>query len=209
MQMKNHDEINIAYFILKEYVDTGTEISLSKLMELLYFVNVWSIVTKQNIANMQFVKKKFGPFLAEVYSVFYSADKKLSLPLLDNIQSLNPKDKKFIEFIIASYGKFDDVTLFGMIKQDQPWKETKFEKTIKNEKIYSFYSKLNFAKNFPIHHRRKFYPVETDLHYSFILDFKTESNLPSIVYSTFKEYLTLEKNAEKEFMKNFGKWFDK
>ncbi|NOX19107.1 MAG: hypothetical protein GXO87_12610, partial [Chlorobi bacterium] len=77
------------------------------------------------------------------------------------------------------------------------------------EKIYDYYSKLSFAKNFPIHHRKKFYPVETDLYYSFIMDFDNDSNASSIVYSSLNEYLKFEKNAEMEFNKNFGKWFDK
>jgi len=72
--------------------------------------------------------------------------------------------------------------------------------------VKKFYSKLNFAKNFPVDFNKPFYPVETDLHYSFVLDFSETTKSNPFAYKSYDEYLMLHNKSKKDLKKLLDEW---
>lgn len=177
-----------------------------KLQKLLYYSYVWSLVDGKPLLHNAFAKWKHGPVSPEVYKVYKHYYDNL-IPLENLSYTKVPKQQKeIINFVVANYGKFSAITLSSMTHQDEPWKKTEVSETISDDSVKKFYSKLNFAKNFPIDFKKPFYPVETDLHYSFILDFSDKSKSDSFAFSSYFEYLKLQNKSKKDLEKILDEW---
>ena len=201
------NSIDFSYYIINKYSKLSHQgISPLKLQKLLYYIYVWSITSNNKFLNFKFKKWNFGPVNPEVYYHFKSCGGSSIAPDKSKTVKLSSSQKKFVEFIISNYIKFDAVTLSAMSHKDLPWQNTSNNGVIKEKSIKQFYSKLNFAKNFPLGKNKKFYPVETDLHYSFILDMTDDVIDKTISFDSFQEYLKLESKSKKHFENEFKKW---
>lgn len=202
------DTINLSKYIVNNYHNTSKDgITPLKLQKLLYYIYVWGIISNHKVINDKFYKWKNGPVNPAVYDYYKSFSGSKINPDFSNLNSITSQDKNFIDFIASNYVKFSAITLSAMTHQDAPWQKTGYNDIISEESIKDFYSKLNFAKNFPIDENKPFYPVETDLHYSFVLDFSEDFANKPFHYNSYKEYLELEKKSKDDFEKQFKNWF--
>ena len=200
--------LSVAYSIINKYEESlNHSLTHLKLQKLLYYSYVWSLIDGKKLFNESFKKWKFGPVNPEIYDYFkhyHDGD----IPSNHYISgNLSQSESTLIEFIIYSYGKFNAITLSSMTHQDEPWKNTSISETISDNSIIAFYSKLNFAKNFPIKKENPYFPVETDLHYSFILDQPEQFSSKPFFYKTQAEYLRLEQKSQEELKQKIDEWF--
>ena len=199
--------LDLAYYILNNYNNVSEQgITPLKIQKLLYYIYVWGIVSNDKIFNEKFLKWNFGPVLPEIYHEFKLFGKSPINISHEKEITIDENDKVFIDFVVSNYIKFDAITLSSMTHQDDPWKLTISDQEISEELIKQFYSKLNFAKNFPVNPEKPYYPVATDLHYSFILDFPDNSPESAISYKSYNAYLEIGKKAKTEFNNEFSKW---
>jgi uncharacterized phage-associated protein len=200
--------INLSYYIINNFSKNSPGgITPLKLQKLLYYIYVWGIVSKCKISDTHFEKWTFGPVNSEVYYHFKKYGKD-AIPKDKSQQfKLSKSKKSFVEFVVNNYIKYDAITLSAMTHKDVPWLETVQNSTIPEKEIKKFYSKLNFAKNFPIGESKYFYPVETDLHYAYILDMPSNVSKKIVYFDSYKEYLKLEQQSKKAFEKEFKEWF--
>ena len=106
---------------------------------------------------------------------------------------------EIINFILDCYSPFDAITLSAMTHKEDPWLETKEGCVISKKKIYDYFSKLKFSKNFPFDPQKPFYPVESNLHYAYIFDMDKEKIEMS--YPSFNEYKFMMSRVEDDFEK--------
>ncbi len=199
--------IELSYYLINNFSKLSPDgITPLKLQKLLYYVYVWGIVAHNKVLDAGFEKWDLGPVNTEVYHHFKSYGK--SEIAKDNFPKviLSSSNKKFVDFIASNYIKYSAVTLSAMTHKDQPWKNTPQNSTIDEKAIKSFYNNLNFAKNFPLGKAEYFYPVETDLHYSYILDMPSSTGKKTFYYNSYKEYLQLEKQSQNAFEKEIKEW---
>ncbi len=204
---KNHTmkSIDLSYHLLDNY-SSQFNITPLKLQKLLYYVYVWGIVSGNEIVKDDFVKWEHGPVNVETYYNYKEFGGSGIKNSKKNYPDLSISEIEFIDFIVSNYIKFSAYTLSSMTHQDLPWKETQKDEIIAPASILKFYSTLNFAKNFPIDFNKPFYPVETDLHYSFIFDFSENDNSSGCNYKNYKEYLKLSEKTSQEFKQHFNDW---
>jgi uncharacterized phage-associated protein len=200
--------LELSYYILKNQKDFSVSgITPLKLQKLLYYTYVWSLVANEKILADHFVKWQYGPVNLAVYAHYKKFGKAAITSDFNGAFELLPDVKKFVDFVLSNYIKYDAVTLSAMTHKDIPWREAPNDGVIDENAIKKFYSKLNFAKNFPIDESKLFYPIETDLHYAYILDMpKTESEKP-VCFNSYAEYLELEEKNQKDFEKKYNRWF--
>jgi len=177
-----------------------------KLQKLLFYTYVWSLVDGEPLAHNAFAKWKHGPVNPDIYHEYKKYNDEL-IPL-ENLEytKISNHQTKLMDFVVANYGKFSPITLSAMTHQDEPWKNTEVSDYLNDKIVKNFYSKLNFAKNFPVDFNKPFYPVETDLHYSFVLDFSEKSKSNPFAYKSYSEYLKLESKSKKELEKMLNDW---
>ncbi|MBU0560920.1 MAG: DUF4065 domain-containing protein [Bacteroidetes bacterium] len=197
----------LSEYIILHFNEVSSEgISPLKLQKILYYVYVWGIVSKKKVLSDTFLKWKYGPVNQDVYNAYKSfGNSKIANVSSIASYSLSNDDEKFVNFVVSNYVKFSALSLSAMTHQDKPWQDTELNEPISESAIKSFYSKLKFAKNFPIDEDKPFFPVETDLHYSFILDFVSSSSFP-IVYKSYKEYLSLQDDSKASFNMVYQNW---
>jgi len=200
--------LELSYYIInKQKIFSPQGISPLKLQKLLYYVFVWDIVAEKNILDCTFVKWPLGPVNNEVYH-HYKKFGKNNIPVNSNEQaSLEAHSIIFVGFILSNYGKYDAVTLSAMSHKDEPWQITVNDNPIDKKLIKKYYSKLNFAKNFPFSKSKPFYPVETDLHYAYLLDMPSVHNKIPLHFNSYSEYLDLEKKNQKSLDNQIKNWF--
>ena len=196
----------IAHNIILSYKDIfGKQLTHLKLQKLLYYSYAWSLVNGESFSKNAFEKWKHGPVNSEVYQEFKQFGE-LEIPTINiSYTNIDKGLAEIVYFIVANYGKFSALTLSAMTHQDDPWKNSKAG-IISDKSIKKFYSSLNFAKNFPINIKNPFYPVETDNHYSFILDFSHKSKIKPFAYNSYFDYLKLEIESKKVLNKLLNAW---
>lgn len=203
--------IDLSYYIINNYSEKSPDgITPLKLQKLLYYIYVWGIISNNKVFEGSFKKWNLGTVNVEVYYKFKVYGKNKISPkdtekeyYLNNTE-ISSQDKLFINFVISNYIKIDAITLSAMTHQDIPWKKTKQNCDINENDINDFYSKLNFAKNFPLNKSIYFYPVETELHYSYILDMPENKN--TYYFNSYEEFLELEKQADINIKNEFNQF---
>ncbi len=199
--------LELSYYIINNYSDLSPDgITPLKLQKLLYYVYVWGIVSHNKVLDAEFLKWNLGPVNIDVYYHFKSFGKDQINPDSYPKVKISASDKKFIEFVVSNYIKYSAITLSAMTHKDLPWKNAPQNSTIDEKDIKTFYNKLNFAKNFPLGKSKFFYPVETDLHYSYVLDMPSNIGEKTFYFNSYKEYLQLEKQSQKAFEKEIKEW---
>ncbi|HPN37383.1 MAG TPA: DUF4065 domain-containing protein [Melioribacteraceae bacterium] len=194
------ESINLAYYILDRF--STEKITPLKLQKLIYYVKSWSIIAKIDLGDIRFYKWDFGPVNKEVYNNFKSYGKSVIKVTKNDIQDIKIfSNRDFIDFIILNYIYFDAFTLSAMTHQEDPWSKTIDNQLIDERLIKEYYSKKDFARNFPYKKDNPFYPLKTNLDYSFELDFAKEDKISGRVFSSFNEYLRIM-HDEQELYKN-------
>lgn len=194
-------ELELAYYIVNNYhnFELNKEgITHLKLQKLLYYVKGWSTVAKVDVGNIEFLAWKHGPVNTIVYEQFKSFKKDPITPSPSFKIKPDNEKKTLIDFIVKNYILFDAVTLSSMTHKEMPWKMTPQNEVISESLMEEYYSKQNFAKNFPLSDSKKFYPVKTDLDYSFELDMEMPEELPELSYYSLQNYLTEVKKSQKK-----------
>ena len=191
----------LAHYIINNFSASSTDaITPLKLQKLLYFLHAWGLVSDNLIAEQIFYKWKFGPVNKDIYAEFkvYGSGK---IPANPDISiKLSSNEKIFTDFVISNYVKYSALTLSALTHEDQPWIETQDNDIIPDQVIKNYYSKLAFKNNFPVEDNKPFYPVETDMHYAFVLDIHNPITQP---YKSYKDYIELEQQSEKLFVEKF------
>lgn len=202
--------LELSYYILSmERKSINNGITPLKMQKLLYYIYVWSLIENNKIIDDNFEKWPLGPVNGEVYRKYKVFGKKeIRIDNL-NVPELSSEAEVFIDFILSNYNKYDATTLSAMTHKDIPWQKAEMNCPIDQKEIIDFYSKLNFAKNFPLNNLNKYYPVDTDLHYSYILDMNKKGNKNPVYYNSYKEYLDFEKKNKKGFEEGIKNWYGK
>jgi len=195
--------LELANYILGKY--SNKEITPLKLQKLVYYVKSWSLVSNIDLGEIKFYKWNFGPVNKEVYNAFKSFGKTVIQQNDSSISNYSTEIQEFINFIVENYIQFDAFTLSAMTHQEEPWIKTKDDEIISESLIAGYYSKKEFAKNFPYSKNNKFYPLKNNLDFSFELDFSPTDKNNNQVYNSFEEYLemiSVTKHHLKETIEN-------
>lgn len=204
------NSLNLAYYILDNF--PFANITQLKLQKLIYYVKAWSIVAKIDLGNIKFYKWNLGPVNKEVYDNFKLFGKEVIKATKQEFCNVSiSSNKDFIDFVTLNYIQFDAFTLSAMTHQEDPWTKTVDNQLIDEKLIAEYYSKKDFAKNFPYKKNNPFYPLKTNLDYSFELDFAKQDKNVKRVFSSFEEYLSII-NKQQELLKDvlvkeFAKYF--
>lgn len=201
------NDILLAKYVILNFKDLSPDgLTHLKLQKLLYYLNVWDIVNGLNFIKMEFYKWDFGPVNKIVYNEFKGYKKnQLEIPKEHLDFTYTETQKNFIEFIIKNYIIFDAYTLSALTHSEEPWQQTPTNKKIEDKLIKEYYGKKEFAKNFPLGAKGKFYPLQTEFFYSFILDMDINKyHLLDTIYK-FSDYQKLEEKSKKELSGLYSK----
>jgi len=199
--------IDLSYYIVKNAEKFSPEgITPLKLQKLIYYVYVWGIVAGKKVIEDNFEKWPYGPVNRQVYSKYKNYGKEKIMPDNSSDIILDGAEKKFVDFILSNYAKFDAVTLSAMTHKESPWQNTETNSVIDETLIKNFYSKLNFAKNFLPETKKYFYAVETDLHACYSFDVVNDSE-KSFCFGSYNEYLELEEKNKRDFENGIDSFF--
>jgi|AntRauTorcE11898_2_1112593.scaffolds.fasta_scaffold06753_2 uncharacterized phage-associated protein len=188
---------HLAYHIIEKYASVDGGITPLKLQKLLYYTNVWGLVSGQLTVSGQFKAWKNGPVNGYIYSKYKKYGDQ-PIPVENEAGPISSAKKELITFILESYVHFDAVTLSAMTHEEEPWEATPKNEVIGDEFIKQYYSTLAFAKNFPVQTDKPYYPVYTDFMYSFIFDFQEGDEAKEVVFDSFDEYKQMMKQSKKE-----------
>ena len=183
--------LELAYYIINNFSNikfNKSGITHLKLQKLLYYTKAWSTVAKLNFSNLQFFAWKLGPVNPDVYDFFKGYGKDAITPANFNI-SINNGRQQFVDFVIKNYIFFDGFTLSSMTHKEDPWIKTEPNELITEELMKEYYSQQSFAKNFPIEDGKTFYPIKTDLDFSYKIDMISPEDLPDLTYTSVEDYL--------------------
>lgn len=192
-----HSLKNIAAYILNKYEN---QVSPMKLQKLLYYVKVWTMVAGEKVidSNDAFFAWKHGPVNPGVYHQYkqYGGSTIKEKPPYD---PLHHNESALVNFILDSYSFYSAVTLSKTTHSEEPWINNKdFNGRITNQEILDYYSKEQFAKNFPLNSFEKYYPPNTTSHFSFVFDMNETDEASKPYFSSLNEYLEkLNSNKEK------------
>lgn len=190
---------NIAGYILNKFQGNVTPM---KLQRLLYYVKVWTTVAgKKTISDspdQAFYAWKYGPVNPDIYRQYKKHGKNpiKDIPLFSPIPS---NEKKLIDFIVDSYGYYNAITLSKTTHTEEPWiKNQKASSKISDEDILNYYSKENFAQNFPLDKGSKYYPPETTSHHAYVFDMAGDDEARNVYFNSLEEFLGKFKEASKK-----------
>ncbi len=195
-----HNIFHIADYVVDNYSDYPGGITPMKLQKLLYYLKAWGIVAEVPVVSESFKKWKYGPVNHEIYVKYqlYGAQ-----PIAKNVVPVTLfESKEFVDFVLQSYVPYSALTLSALTHEEMPWQQTEINDVINDELIKSYYKSLHFAKNFPLKPGAPYYPVLTDMYFSFIMDMDQTKVKPP-VYPSFEYYKTLTGKAQAEIAKAF------
>jgi len=190
----------LADYIIGRYSKYPGGITPMKLQKLLYYLKAWGLVAEVPVVSESFAKWAYGPVNHELYTKYknFGASK-----IPSSLSSTNKIDhKEFVDFVLESYAPFSALTLSALTHKEKPWLETEENKTISETLMKSYYKKQHFAKNFPLNPDSSYFPVLTDMYYSFIMDMDQDKVKPP-VYASFADYKEKTKKVQTEIEKAF------
>lgn len=195
---KMHNIFSIANYVISHYSHYPGGITPLKLQKLMYYLKVWGIVADVPILADSFKKWKYGPVNDELYTKYktYGAQ---PIPTTGT-ETVITQDKNFIDFVLESYAPFSALTLSSLTHQEEPWQKTGDNEIISDSLIKAYYQKQHFAKNFPLKASGPYFPVLTDMYYSFVLDMD-QTKLKQPVYSSFEDYKSWTAKAKADIEK--------
>ena len=125
------------------------EITPLALQKLLYFCQGYSLALHGKPIFPEECEAWFhGPVYKEIYHLFkdfkYSPIEDEHFIILNNGKdSLNEKEKEIVDLVSATFGAYSGKTLETITHNEDPWKETMPNFTIKNELIKKYYKTVN------------------------------------------------------------------
>ncbi|MHB2148610.1 Panacea domain-containing protein [Calditrichota bacterium LG25] len=194
--MKKITIFDIADYIVHKFQSKINNITPLKLQKLLYYVKVWSLIANKELINEEFYKWEYGPVNINIYQKYKHFNSN-SIPKPEFVIDFPNTIKELINFIVENYIELDAITLSQLTHSEEPWQKTKHNKPINEYLIKSYYSKLPFARNFPLKKDKPYFPILTPMDHSFTFDFsKNDLNLLNQKYY-FKNYEDYKKQKEK------------
>lgn len=188
---------NLAGYVLNKYQG---QITPMKLQKLLYYVKVWTLVAEHKVVKPQdaFYAWKYGPVNPSVYHQ-YKHYKNTEITDTPPYQQLSNADKQHVDFILESYSFYSAISLSKTTHAEDPWilnKDTGSK--IKDQQILDYYSKEQFAKNFPLGVHSEYYPPNTVSHHAFIFDMDENDSATQPTFNSIDEYKSqLEESKNK------------
>ncbi len=179
---------DLSKYIVTNYSNKSKDgITPLKLQKLLYYVKVWCLIDGSVTLEDTFEAWNFGPVIPEIYKEYKQFGKNPIVVTKNEFHIEDSNQKKLIDFIIENYIGFDAISLSAMTHQEEPWKNSYPNQIINEKDIISYYSKQSFSKNFPYSEGNKYYPIMSNLSYSYIFDM-SEIFLQETSYNSFDEY---------------------
>lgn len=198
--------LELACYILQNFSSASAGgISPMKLQKLLFYVKAWGLVAGKELVEGDFVHYTHGPLNWDIYTKFKDFKSGSIEPPCDDVTITDPGKKQLIDFIVENYVEFDALTLSAMTHSELPWMETPHSELIPENLIVDYYSQQLFANNFPLDFSKPFYPVMTDMEYSFIFDMTPEDAQQAMVFPSYHVYKKLKADAAS----NIDKWYKK
>ncbi len=197
---------DIADYILHKFQSESSKITPMKLQELLYYVKVWSLISDNVLINEKFYKWDYGPVNKDIYNK-YRHLKSEPIPKPDINIDFSNTIKELINFIVENYIDLDAITLSQLTRFEEPWQKTEHNMPIEENLIKSYYSKLPFAKNFPLKKGQPYFPILTPMDHSFTFDFnKNDYNIinENYFFKNYGEYKKQKEEIKKQLKVIFG-----
>ena len=182
--------IQKAHFVVDLALEHGEpSVSPMKLQKLLYYVYAWGLVNDKVLVEGSFCKWTYGPVQKEVWEHFNNLGFKGASAKIPGGISENPfgSDVDIADLVVGSYAPFSAITLSTMTHKEDPWRKTADNDRISPAVIKEYYSKLPFAKNFPVSDG-PYYPVTGGTYNAFTMDMSAEEAAYFGVYKSFMEY---------------------
>lgn len=201
----------LAKYTLKKF--EHKPIAPLKLQRLLFYTKVWGIVTGVNLIEEGFEKWDYGPVNPKIYHTYKEYGKNpISAPgSFESVPSPIEKEKALIDFILEAYMPYSALSLSSMTHEEDPWKVTPTGEIIDAQVIKEYYSKQPFAENFkpftPDH--SPYYPVQSDLWHSFVMDMDEDDAARDFVYDSFETFKKELNKATKETQEMLRTWLNK
>ena len=170
-----------------------------KLQKILYYIKVWGIVSDTEFISDKFEKWKYGPVNKIIYNKYNKyGHNPLNLNKVD-LSFLNLDQQSLLEFVLFSYGPFEAFTLSQLTHNEDPWINAKESSIISDKAINEYYSKIDFAKNFPLDfENKKYYPIKSNLLTSYLLDMNNNDKKELSTYPSFISYKNLLENEKSQ-----------
>lgn len=190
------DALQAAKYVLSHPMSKDYDISPLKLQKLVYYIKVWCLVdNKPNVINANFNKWTYGPVNKDIYHT-YKQFKNLPIPkeIISSSSSdiLSIEERNTIDFVLENYLPIDAIALSLMTHKEIPWVKTDSDCIIGDNLIISYYSKLPFARNFPLNSTNIYYPLLTNSNYAFFADMGKREMDILFPYESYDYYKTLK-----------------
>ncbi len=196
----------IADYIVGQYSGYAGGITPLKLQKLLYYLKAWGVVAGVPVVHENFLKWQYGPVNEDIYKKYKKCGAS-QIPSPD-MKMKTVDHKEFVDFVLESYAPYSALTLSALTHKEDPWVETAPQQVIKESLMKSFYKKQHFANNFPLKPGGPYYPVLTDMYYSFIMDMDLTKAKPP-VYPSFEDYKQKTSQAKADIEKAFSPFLKK
>ena len=197
--------LELAKYILIEFSDK--EITQIKLQKLLYYLKSWGLVFGEFKMSDEFYHWDFGPVNKVIRNAYmHYGSKNIEIPISYDVE-LSNSQKKFINFIVESYGDFSGFQLSEMTHKEDPWNFTLKNEVISDQLILSYYSESEFAQNNPLDYDTEYYPVKSNAHFSFILDMDSNSANKLSSFENFNLWLLNKKTSKYQVTKTINDVF--
>ena len=115
-----------------------------KLQKILYFVQVFYLVKKDKPLFKEYIQAwQYGPVVYEVYKQ-YKKFQSNSIVRVKNTPTITDQDKKFIEEIWDTFGKYSTTKLIAITHAHTPWQEAYKTKNqvISNKSLQDYYKPM-------------------------------------------------------------------
>lgn len=168
-----------------------------KLQKLLYYVKCWSLVAGQPLIDEPFEAWSYGPVNPDVYHR-YKVHGNQPIPALGAAPQVHHDN--LVNFIADSYNIYSASELSRTTHTEDPWKlaslSGNLNATIDDNVILGFYSKLPYAKNFPLKQDKTYFAPSTNASAAFFFDMSDDETATMNTYVSIDQYLGIHREIE-------------
>ena len=128
--------------LAKEYDIEPEYITNLKIQKLLYFVQALCLlVFNKEAFDEKIMAWSYGPVVKEVYQK-YKDNKNKEIVISKKSKRISNGLELIINKVIDGYGDMETTKLIDFTHEERPWKETKINKEIINDKILDYYKEV-------------------------------------------------------------------
>ena len=128
--------------LAKEYDIEPEYITNLKIQKLLYFVQALCLlVFNKEAFDEKIMAWSYGPVVKEVYQK-YKDNKNKEIVISKKSKRISNGLELIINKVIDGYGDMETIKLIDFTHEERPWKETKINKEIINDKILDYYKEV-------------------------------------------------------------------